>query len=96
MDLVAPSVRRAARGVKRMAKKKVVRKNRSVLVSLKAFLGPVIGDKLLAVEYQGGEGKAKRSTWRHDFKGTGAQVIGLKDGSVLLKRGTKPLWRLFK
>lgn len=83
-----------------MAKKKVVRarkqKNRSVLVSLKAFLGPVIGDKLLAVEYQGGEGKSKRSTWRHDFNGTGAKVIGLKDGSVLLKRGTKPLWRLFE
>ena len=59
-------------------------------------MGPVIGDKLLRLDYQGGEGKPKRSRWKHKSGLDGATVIGLTDGSVFLKRGTKPLWGMFE
>lgn len=59
-------------------------------------LEPVIGRHVLALEYKGGKGKKKKSLWRHDFSHAGAKVIGLKDGSVLIKRGKRPLWRYFE
>lgn len=102
LDLVAPSVGKAARGIKKLSrgKKKKRKRNPKRLGAnprIKDLLGPIIGEKLLRLEYEGGEGKDPRSRWYHDFKPeTGAKVIGLKDGSVLLKRGKKPLWRMFK
>lgn len=100
LELIAPAFGRAARGVKRMAKKRIVRK-RKKSTRKKArpnpLHGPVIGDKLVAVEYEGGEGDKERGViYRHDFKGLGAKVVGLKDGSVLLKRGIKPLWSMLE
>lgn len=93
LDIIAPFVGRAGRTLKKMVKRKAAhRKNPR---SLGELMGPVIGDSLLAVEYAGGEGKDRGSIWRHSFKGYGAKVVGLKDGSVLLKRGAKPLWRMF-
>jgi len=89
LDLIAPTVGRAARAAKRMGKKRKKRKRRSNPRS------PIIGDMLVAVEYEGGDGEKERGVvYRHDFKGYGAKVIGLKDGSVLLRRGSKKLWRM--
>ena len=97
LELIAPAFGRAARGVKRMAKKRVTRKATRKKARPNPLRGPVIGDKLVAVEYEGGDGdKEPGVIYRHDFKGLGAKVVGLKDGSVLLKRGIKPLWRMLK
>ena len=101
LDLVAPSVTTAGRGIRKMTasrrakKKKVGARRKRKNPSLKDLMGPIIGEQLLAVEYRGGDGKEAESLWRHDFKSFGAKVIGLRDGSVLLKRGKKPLWKVF-
>ncbi len=100
LELIAPAFSRAARGVKRMAKKRITRKRKKATCKKarsNPLRGPIIGDKLVAVEYEGGEGDKERGViYRHDFKGLGAKVVGLKDGSVLLKRGIKPLWSMLK
>lgn len=100
LELIAPAFGRAARGVKRMAKKRITRKRKKATrkkARPNPLRGPIIGEKLVAVEYEGGEGDKERGViYRHDFKGLGAKVVGLKDGSVLLKRGIKPLWRMLK
>ncbi len=105
LELIAPAFGRAARGVKRMAKKRITRKRKKATTRKKGrrnpcpnpLRGPIIGEKLVAVEYEGGDGDKERDViYRHDFKGLGAKVVGLKDGSVLLKRGIKPLWRMLE
>lgn len=98
LELVAPAFARAARGVKRMAKRRITRKRKKATrKKANPLHGPVIGDKLVSVEYEGGDGDKERGVvYRHMFKGFGAKVIGLKDGSVLLKRGIKPLWEMLE
>ena len=98
LELIAPAFGRAARGVKRMAKKRITSK-RKKMTRKKArsnpLHGPVIGDNVVVVGYEGGDGDKEQDViYIHDFKGLGAKVIGLKDGSVLLKRGIKPLWEM--
>lgn len=80
-------MRRAIRGgVKRSPKKK--RKNSPVIVY----------DKILAIEAQKGkDSNFPGEHFRHDFKrDTAAQVIGLEDGSLLIKSTKgKRLWKEF-
>jgi len=56
----------------------------------------VIYDNVLAIEAQkGSESHFPKEKFRHDFKGeTKARVIGLPDGSLLIK-GKKRLWKEF-
>lgn len=102
LGIVGPAVEKAAAVSaprarrRRKASKPRRKKNAALDVVNPGILGPVIGDHVLSVEYRGGEGKKRGSLWRHDFSKAGAKVIGLKDGSVLIKRGKKPLWRYFK
>lgn len=62
--------------------------------------GVVIGDSALALQYEGGEGKRKgkmRGPWKHEFESDDIQVIGRKDGSVLLKsKSGEKLWGHFE
>lgn len=69
------------------------RKRAAPLVKLGSL--PVIGDKVLKIDYEGGQGKDPRSAWTHDFTKARAKVYGLPDGSLLIK-GAKRLWRMFK
>lgn len=56
----------------------------------------VIGRRILAIDYEGGAGKAARSKWTHDFTRANARLLGLKDGSLLIPRGGRGrrLWKL--
>lgn len=69
----------------------------SVIRRLGKLVGPTIGNSVIGgkIQYRGGEGKEPRSLWEHKLSPNGAKVIGLEDGSVLLLRGSKPLWRYY-
>lgn len=56
----------------------------------------VIGDAAVALTYRGGKGKRReKRPFKHDFD-SNVQVIGRKDGTVLLKSTEGlPLWDWF-
>lgn len=62
--------------------------------------GTVIGDSTLELTYSGGQGKRKgkmRGPWKHVFESDDVQVIGKKDGSVLLRsKSGEKLWGHFE
>jgi hypothetical protein len=76
-------------------KKKRVRSRRA-----RANPGVVIGDTAIDLRYVGGQGKRKgqmRGPWKHQFESEDVQVIGKKDGSVLLRsKSGERLWDHFE
>lgn len=60
----------------------------------------IIGDQALELRYLGGEGKRRgdmKGPWGHKFEEEDIQVIGKRDGSVLLKsKSGRPLWDVFE
>lgn len=62
--------------------------------------GVVIGDSAIELRYEGGQGKrhhGMRGPWKHEFETDDVEVIGKKDGSVLLRsKSGKRLWDHFE
>lgn len=62
--------------------------------------GVIIGDAASSLTYSGGQGKREgkmRGPWKHVFESDDVQVIGRKDGSVLLRsKSGEPLWGHFE
>lgn len=62
--------------------------------------GVVIGDSALALSYEGGQGKRSgkmRGPWEHEFESDDVEIIGRKDGSLILRsRSGERLWDHFE
>lgn len=60
----------------------------------------VIGDSALELRYEGGEGKRRgsmRGPWKHGFESDGVEVVGKRDGSVVLRsKSGERLWGYFE
>lgn len=90
--------------IKKPKKKKITKKVKKIKRfkknPSKDYTGPIIYDKIIAIEAEKGiDSNFPKELFRHDFKKnkTAAKIIGLSDGSLLIKSTKgKRLWKNFK